>query len=137
MIDGADFERTIALPLTLSLTYPPSSQAVVRWLAALPMHTKVLLCVATVVFVTELLLRRYARGPASTRKWSGVFLAIGHFWTSILLGLVLLRVGEPDCLGDEALGQDPLDRKLLAERTSWRPHEANPLGPEAAARHQF
>jgi len=106
-------------------------------LAALPMHTKVLLCVATVVFLTELWLRRYARGSVFYRKWSGVFLAIGHFWTSILLGLFYFVAVSPIALVMKALGQDPLDRKLLEERTSWRPHEANPLGLEAAARHQF
>jgi hypothetical protein len=106
-------------------------------LAALPTHTKVLLCVATVVFLTELWLRRYARDSAFYRKWSGVFLAIGHFWTSILLGLFYFVAVSPIALVMKALGQDPLDRKLLEERTAWRSHEPNPLGMEAAARHQF
>ena len=106
-------------------------------LAGLPMHTKVLLSVATVVFLTELWLRRYARGSSFYRKWSGVFLAIGHFWTSILLGLVYFVAVSPIALVMKALGHDPLDRKLLEERTAWRSHEANPLGMEAAARHQF
>ena len=35
------------------------------------------------------------------------------------------------------LGKDPLDRRLKPEPTFWRRHEPNPLGPEAAARHQF
>ena len=34
-------------------------------------------------------------------------------------------------------GKDPLDRKLDAEPTFWRTHEPNPLGPNAAFRHQF
>jgi saxitoxin biosynthesis operon SxtJ-like protein len=106
-------------------------------LAALPTHTKVLLCVATVVFLTELALRRWARGSAFYKKWSGVFLAIGHFWTAILLGVFYFVAVCPIALIMKALGQDPLDRKLLAESTAWRPHEANPLGLEAAARHQF
>jgi hypothetical protein len=35
------------------------------------------------------------------------------------------------------LGKDPLDRKLDREPTWWHPHDPNPLGPQAAARHQF
>jgi hypothetical protein len=106
-------------------------------LAALPTHTKVLLCVATVVFLTELWLRRYARESSFYKKWSAVFLAIGHFWTAILLGLFYFVAVCPIALVMKALGQDPLDRMRLEERTSWRDHEANPLGLEAAARHQF
>jgi hypothetical protein len=34
-------------------------------------------------------------------------------------------------------GKDPLDRSLRPEPSFWRPHEPNPLGPSAAARHQF
>ena len=106
-------------------------------LAALPTHTKVLLCVATVVFLTELGLRRWARESSFYKKWSGVFLAIGHFWTAILLGLFYFVAVCPIAVVMKALGQDPLDRKIFEERTSWRPHEANPLGLQAAARHQF
>jgi hypothetical protein len=35
------------------------------------------------------------------------------------------------------MGRDPLDRKLDREPSWWRRHEPNPLGPQAAARHQF
>ena len=106
-------------------------------LAALPTHTKVLLCVATVVFLTELGLRRWARESVFYEKWSGVFLAIGHFWTAILLGLFYFVAVCPIAVVMKALGQDPLDKKQLEERTAWREHEANPLGETAAARHQF
>ena len=33
--------------------------------------------------------------------------------------------------------KDPLDRGLEAAPSFWRAHEPNPLGPKAAARHQF
>jgi hypothetical protein len=35
------------------------------------------------------------------------------------------------------MGRDPLDRTLAPEPTWWRRHDPNPLGPQAAARHQF
>jgi hypothetical protein len=35
------------------------------------------------------------------------------------------------------LGKDLLDRSLGKERSGWRRHEPNPLGPLAAVRHQF
>jgi len=106
-------------------------------LGALPTHTKVLLCVATLVFLIELLLRRYAPKSGFYRKWTAVFLTIGHFWTSILLALVYFVSVLPISLGMKLFGKDPLDRKLDGEPTFWRPHEPNPLGPDAAARHQF
>ena len=34
-------------------------------------------------------------------------------------------------------GEDPLDRAFAPEASFWRAHEPNPLGPAAAARHQF
>lgn len=106
-------------------------------LAALPPHTKVLLAFATTVFVVELVLRRFAPRSAFYKRWTAAFLAVGHFWTAILLAIVyfltvsvisgLMRVFAPD----------PLDRSLKPEPSFWRAHEPNPLGPEAAARHQF
>jgi hypothetical protein len=34
-------------------------------------------------------------------------------------------------------GTDLLDREIGAEPSFWRRHEANPLGPQTAVRHQF
>lgn len=106
-------------------------------LAAMPPHTKILLSVATAVFVTELLLRRFAPGSRLYQRWSAVFLAVGHFWTSILLALVYFVSVFPVSLAMRLARKDPLDRKLDEEPTFWRTHEPNPLGPQAAARHQF
>jgi hypothetical protein len=106
-------------------------------LAALPTHTKVLLAFATTVFVVELLLRRFAAKSAFYRRWSDVFLTIGHFWTAILLAVVYFVTVSVVSFFMKLFGDDPLDRSLKAEPTFWRVHEPNPLGPEAAARHQF
>ena len=48
----------------------------------------------------------------------------------------LLSVG-PIGLVMRLAGKDPLDRGLAPEPSFWRKHEPNPLGVEAAARHQF
>jgi hypothetical protein len=100
-------------------------------------HTQVLLAVATTVLVVELALRRFARGSVAYRKWTAGVQAVGAVWTAVILSIVyftsVLVVG----VVMRALGKDPLDRKLKPEPTFWRPHEPNPLGPAAAARHQF
>jgi hypothetical protein len=112
-------------------------EKLVAKLAALPPHTKVLLAFATTVFVGELLLRRFAKESAFYRRWTSVFLAIGHFWTAILLAIVYFLTVSIVSLFMRAFGNDPLDRGLEPEPSFWRRHEPNPLGPEAAARHQF
>jgi hypothetical protein len=106
-------------------------------LAALPPHTKVLLAFATTVFVIELALRRFAPKSVFYRRWTGVFMAIGHFWTAILLGIIYFLTVSVVSFFMKLFAPDPLDRGLAAEPTFWRAHEPNPLGPEAAARHQF
>ena len=106
-------------------------------LAALPPHTRFLLALATTVFVIELVLRRFARESAFYRRWTHVFVTIGHFWTAIILGIIYFLTVSVISLLMKLFAPDLLDRGLAAEPTFWRPHEPNPLGPEAAARHQF
>jgi hypothetical protein len=106
-------------------------------LAGLPTHTKVLLSVATALFLTELFLRRFAPRSALYAKWTALFLALGHFWTAILLALLYFSSVFLIAVGMMIARKDLLDRRLRAEPTFWRPHEPNPLGPTAAARHQF
>ena len=106
-------------------------------IAGLPMHTQALLALATTVFVLELLLRRFAPGSLFYKRWKAVFETIGSFWTAILLGIVYFLSVSVIAAFMRALGKDPLDRVLRAEPTFWRPHEPNPLGAVAAARHQF
>jgi hypothetical protein len=106
-------------------------------LAALPPHTKVLLALATTVFVVELVFRRVAPKSRAYAAWTKAFQAVGKVWTAVLLAVVyFVSVAVVSALM-KLLGKDPLDRKLDPEPSFWRPHEANPLGPEAAARHQF
>ncbi len=110
---------------------------VLERLAGLPLHTRVLLGLATAVFLTELLLRRFARGSAAYKRWTASMEALGAFWTAIILSLVYVLSVGPVSVFMRLFGKDLLDRKLGPEPTFWRAHEPNPLGARAAARHQF
>jgi hypothetical protein len=111
--------------------------AVARWFAARPPHTKVLLGLASTLFVAELLFRRIAPGSRAYAAWTRFFQGIGKVWTAVLLAVIYLLSVGPVSLAFRLLGKDPLDRRLVPEPSFWRGHEANPLGAEAAARHQF
>jgi hypothetical protein len=105
-------------------------------LAGLPFRGK-LLAFATLVVVIELLLRRFARKSKAYARWTGFFQAIGSVWTAVLLSVVYTVSVGPISIVQRMLGKDPLDRGLAPEPSYWRAHEANPLGPERASRHQF
>ncbi|HEY7412025.1 MAG TPA: hypothetical protein VII13_14855 [Vicinamibacteria bacterium] len=106
-------------------------------LAGLPLHTKLLLGLATTVFLTELLLRRFARGSAFYKKWTHGLEKVGAFWTAVILSIVYFVSVSLVSIFMRLFGKDPLDRSLAPEASFWRAHEPNPLGPQAAARHQF
>ncbi len=108
-----------------------------HWFAALPVHKQVLLALAFSVFFAELAFRRFAPKSALYRKWTAGFQAVGHFWTAIILSIVYFGTVSVISVFQRAFGTDPLDRTLAPEPSFWRPHEPNPLGPIAAARHQF
>jgi hypothetical protein len=108
-----------------------------HWFSALPPHKQILLVLATTVFVVELVLRRVARGTRLYARWTAVFEAIGAFWSAILLSVVYFVTVALISVFTKAFGKDPLDRGLAPEPSFWRAHEPNPLGPLAAARHQF
>jgi saxitoxin biosynthesis operon SxtJ-like protein len=110
---------------------------VAAWLAALPVHTKVLLSLATTLMVVDLLLKRFAPRSRVRAGWTKGLEAMGHFWTAIILSVVYFVSVAVVGLVMRLLGKDPLDRCLDHEATYWRPHDPNPLGPQAAARHQF
>ena len=55
----------------------------------------------------------------------------------MILALVYVFSVGPTSLVRGAVHADPLDRRFAPEPTFWRAHEANPLGPAGAARHQF
>jgi hypothetical protein len=108
-----------------------------QWLGALPLHTRVLLALATTVFVIELVLRRVAPRSRFYAGWTKAFQAIGKFWTAIILSVVYFLSVALVSAFMKLRGKDLLDRGLAPEPTFWRPHDPNPLGPRAAARHQF
>ena len=107
------------------------------WFAGLPTHTKVLLGLATTMFVVELVLRRFAGRTRLYARWTAFFHAIGAVWTAVILSIVYFVSVALVSLFARLSGKDPLDRKLDREPSFWRAHQPNPLGPRAAARHQF
>ena len=96
-----------------------------------------LLSFACAILLTEIAFRRLAPRSLAYAKWTALFVAVGSVWTAVILSLVYLLSVGPIGLGMRLLGKDPLDRSLRREPSFWRRHEPNPLGPEAAARHQF
>lgn len=115
------------------LLLAPIGQKIAAW----PTHRKVLFTVAVLVFLTELALRRFAPRSAAYARWKKGFEAVGRFWTAIILSVVYFVSVAVVSVFMRLFGKDPLDRKLDREPTWWRPHDPNPLGPQAAARHQF
>jgi hypothetical protein len=106
------------------------------WLAGAPFRVKLILFASLVVLV-ELAFRRFAPKSAAYRRWTAVFEAIGAVWTAVLLAVIYLLSVGPISFFMRASGKDPLDRSLRPEPSFWRRHEPNPLGPDAAVRHQF
>jgi len=105
-------------------------------LAGLPFRWKVL-AFATLVVLIELAFRRLAPKSLAYRRWTAFFEGIGKVWTAVLLAVIYLLSVGPIGLVMRLLGKDPLDRSLRLEPSFWRSHQPNPLGPEAATRHQF
>ena len=104
----------------------------VTWIS----HHK-LLTLATLILLIELAFRGVAPKSRAYARWTEAFKAVGAVWTAVILSIVYLLSVGPISVGMRLLGKDPLDRTLVKEPSFWRAHEANPLGPEAAARHQF
>lgn len=96
-----------------------------------------LLGLATTVLVVELVFRRMAPHSAAYRKWTSAFQFIGSIWTGVILSIVYFTTVSVIGIAMRLLGKDPLDRTLAPEPSFWRAHDPNPLGPVAAARHQF
>ncbi len=113
-----------------------SPHDLVAWAEARPWRVR-LLALALAVVVVELALRRFAPNSKLYRAWTAFFAAIGAAWTAVLLALVYLLSVGPVGLAQRLAGKDPLDRRLAPEASFWREHQPNPLGPQAAARHQF
>jgi hypothetical protein len=121
----------------LAVTPTEIGPRLVAWAAALPTHTRVLLTLATSVFLIELVFRRVAPRSAAYRKWTAAFQFVGSVWTAIILSIVYFASVSIIGIVMRLLGKDPLDRGLRPEPTFWRNHDPNPLGARAASRHQF
>jgi hypothetical protein len=109
-----------------------SLDAVVSWIAG---HK--LISLACFILLTELALRRLAPTSAAYARWTRFFQALGVVWTAVILSLIYVLSVGPVALFMRLRGTDLLDRKLDPEPSFWRRHEANPLGLQAAVRHQF
>ena len=108
-----------------------------HWWATRPTHTRVILAIATTMFLVELAFRYFAPKSKAYTYWTRFFQGLGKFWTAVILALVYFLSVALVGIGLKLLRKDPLDRKLTPEPSFWRTHEPNPLGPTAAARHQF
>jgi len=106
-------------------------------IAAWPMHRKVLFGAALAVFLTELAFRRFAPRSRAYARWKRGFEAVGRVWTAVILSVIYFVSVAGVSAFMRLFGRDPLDRSLDREPTWWRRHDPNPLGPQAAARHQF
>jgi saxitoxin biosynthesis operon SxtJ-like protein len=110
---------------------------IAAWYLRLPTHNKILLAVATTMFVVELALRRLAPRSTAYAKWTAFFHGVGAMWTAVILSAVYFVSVAAVSAVMKLTGKDPLDRRLATEPSFWRAHQASPLGPRAAARHQF
>jgi hypothetical protein len=119
------------------LTFADLPGRAAAWLSGLPTHTLVLLGLATAVFLVELAFRRFAPRSAAYRRWTAFFHAVGAVWTAVILSIVYFVSVAGVSLGMKLARKDPLGRRLGPEATAWHSHQPNPLGPRAAARHQF
>jgi Saxitoxin biosynthesis operon protein SxtJ len=109
-----------------------SIDAIVSWIAG---HR--IISFACFILLTELVLRRFAPRSAAYARWTAFFKAVGVIWTAVILSLIYLLSVGPVSLFMRLRGTDLLDREIGAEPSFWRRHEANPLGPQTAVRHQF
>jgi hypothetical protein len=109
----------------------------IHWYLSRPLHTRTLLLLATLVLVGELAFRRFGPRSRAYKAWTKVFETIGVFWTAIILSIVYFVSVSMVALFMRLGRKDLLDRGLAPEKSYWRAHEPNPLGPKAAIRHQF
>ena len=119
------------------MTVPPALADIGYKIAAWPMHRKVLLGTALTVFLIELAFRRFAPGSRAYAAWKRGFEAVGRVWTGVILSIIYFISVAGVSIFMRLFGRDLLDRTLAPEPSWWRKHDPNPLGPHAAARHQF
>jgi hypothetical protein len=118
------------------VTAPDLLGRVDAWIAAHPVRAA-FLGLATTVFLIELALRQFAAKSRAYARWKHFFESIGELWSAVFLSIIYVTsVGILNAFM-RLRGRDLLDRALGTEPSTWRPHEPNPLGPQAGARHQF
>jgi hypothetical protein len=105
-------------------------------LAGLPLRGKIFVFACTVVTI-ELAFRYLAPRSKAYALWTKAFESVGKVWTAVLLSVIYFLSVSIVSVFMKVSGKDPLDRSLDTEPSFWRKHEPNPLGPHAAARHQF
>lgn len=120
----------------MRLSLPDVLFSPLRTLSSLSLRGKILVFACTVVAI-ELFFRRFLPRSAAYAAWKRFFEGLGSVWTAVILALVYFLSVSVVAVGMRLFGKDPLDRALLPEPSFWRRHEPNPLGPRAAARHQF
>ena len=107
-------------------------------LAALPLRVK-LLALASLVFVGELALRRFAARSTAYRRWTAFFAAVGAVWTAVLLSVVYALAARANVLG-RRLVRDFRGRVALhaesvpaapnaAPKRSAQVSDSNPMSP--------
>lgn len=108
-----------------------------RWFSGLSLHWKIVLTLVVVVALLELGVGRLAPRSRVFRAWKALVEGVGAAWTAVLLSIIYVLSVGPVSLAMRLFAKDPLDRKLDPEPSFWRAHDANPLGADAASRHQF
>jgi len=108
----------------------------IEWLAGLSLRGKIFVFACTVVTI-ELAFRYLAPRSKAYAAWTKAFESVGKVWTVVLLSIIYFLSVAGVSIFMKLFGKDPLDRTLAPEPSFWRKHEPNPLGPHAAARHQF
>lgn len=107
------------------------------WISAWPVHTKVLVALGLGLVAVELALRSLAPRSRLYARWTAALETVGAVWTAVILSVIYFVSVAGVSAFMRLRGHDLLDRRLAPEPTFWRPHEPNPLGALAAARHQF
>ncbi len=107
------------------------------WFVGLSTAKKVILGLATLMFLVEVGFRTFAPKSKAYASWTKGIEAVGSVWTAVLLSIIYAGSVGPIAAFMRLLGKDPLERKIGSDPSNWHPHDPNPLGPRAAARHQF
>ena len=106
-------------------------------LAGLPVLTRGLLGLATIVFLVDVTLRHTAPKSRAYAAWASALRVVGSFWTAVILSVVyLIPVGLTN-LVLRTMRSDLLDRKIREEPSYWRVRDSDPRNREEASLRQF